>query len=133
MGAKVSGGGLFASTGRLLGTVLEMAQVRLELLGTEIETEKQRLFDSLLQAIIGLQLLSVGLLLICGFLTLLVSDSYRLAALGCMALLLLVAGLLLLQSARQRLRSPKGMFNASTTELQRDRADLQANAEHDAG
>jgi uncharacterized membrane protein YqjE len=133
MDAKVSGSGLFASTGRLLGTALEMAQVRLELLGTEIETEKQRLFDSLLQAIVGLQLLSVGLLLLCGFLILLVSDSYRLAALACMALLLLVAGLLLLQSARQRLRSPKGMFNASATELQRDRDGLRAGTQDDPG
>ena len=133
MDAKVSGSGLFASTGRLLGTALEMAQVRLELLGTEIETEKQRLFDSLLQAIVGLQLLSVGLLLLCGFLILLVSDSYRLAALACMALLLLVAGLLLLQSARQRLRSPKGMFNASATELQRDRDGLRADTQDDPG
>ena len=133
MDAKASGSGLFAAAGRLLGTMLEMAQVRLELLGTEIETEKQRLFDSLLQAIVGLQLLSVGLLLLCGFLILLVSDSYRLAALACMALLLLVAGLLLLQSARQRLRSPKGMFNASATELQRDRDGLRAGTQDDPG
>ena len=133
MDAKASGSGLFASAGRLLGTMLEMAQVRLELLGTEIESEKQRLFDTLLQAIVGLQLLSVGLLLGCGFLILLVSDSYRLAALGCMALLLLGAGLLLLQSARQRSRNPKGMFSTSVTELERDRAGLRAGTQDDPG
>ena len=133
MDAKVSGNGLFASAGRLLGTALEMVQVRLELLGTEIESEKRRLFDTLLQAIVGLQLLSVGLLLGCGFLILLVSDSYRLAALGCLALLLLGAGLLLLQSARQRSRNPKGMFSASATELERDRAGLRAGAQDDPG
>jgi uncharacterized membrane protein YqjE len=133
MGAKVSGSGLFASAARLLGTVLEMAQVRLELLGTELESEKRRLFDSLLQAIIGLQLLSIGVLLFCGFVVVLVSETYRLAALGTMALLLLVAGLWLLQSARQRLRSPLGMFNASTTELGRDLAGLKANDQHGPG
>ena len=133
MDAKVSGNGLFASAGRLLDTMLEMAQVRLELLGTEIESEKQRLFDSLLQAIVGLQLLSVGLLLGCGFLILLVLDSYRMAALGCLALLLLGAGLLLLQSARQRSRNPKGMFGASVTELERDRAGLRAGTQDAPG
>jgi uncharacterized membrane protein YqjE len=133
MGAKDSGGGLFASAQRLLGTLLEMMQVRLELLGTELESEKRRLFDSLLHAIIGLQLLSIGLLLFCGFLVLLVSDTYRLAALGAMALVLLVAGMLLLQSARQRLRSPQGMFKASTTELERDLAGLKARDQHGPG
>ena len=133
MDVKVSGNGLFASAGRLLGTALEMAQVRLELLGTEIESEKRRLFDTLLQAIVGLQLLSVGLLLGCGFLILLVSDSYRLAALGCLALLLLGAGLLLLQSARQQSRNPKGMFSASATELEQDRASLRAGTQDDPG
>lgn len=126
MGPNVPAAGLFASLRRLLGTALEMAQVRLELLSTEVELEKRRLFDSLLRAAIGLSLLGVGLVLLCGFLILLVSENYRLAALGVMALLILIAALLLLGSARQRLRSPKGVFSASVSELERDRSGLQA-------
>lgn len=124
-------GGLFSSLGRLLGTVLEMAQVRLELLGTEVELEKRRLFDSVLLAIIALQLLGVGLLLLCGLVVLLVSDAYRLAAVGAMTLLFLAAGLALLQSARQRLQSPDGIFKASVTELERDRTGLQRGEPHE--
>ena len=126
MGPNVPANGLFASLRRLLGTALEMAQVRLELLSTEVELEKRRLFDSLLRAAIGLSLRGVGLVLLCGFLILLVSENYRLAALGVMALLILIAALLLLGSARQRLRSPKGVFSASVTELERDRSGLQS-------
>jgi len=126
MGPNVPANGLFASLRRLLGTALEMAQVRLELLSTEVELEKRRLFDSLLRAAIGLSLLGVGLVLLCGFLILLVSENYRLAALGVMALLILIAAVLLLGSARQRLRSPKGVFSASVSELERDRSGLQA-------
>jgi len=126
MGPNVPASGLFASLRRLLGTALELAQVRLELLSSEVELEKRRLFDSLLRAAIGLSLLGVGLVLLCGFLILLVSENYRLAALGVMALLILIAALLLLGSARQRLRSPKGVFSASVTELERDRSGLQA-------
>jgi len=126
MGPNVPAAGLFASLRRLLGTALELAQVRLELLISEVEIEKRRLFDSLLRAAIGLTLLGVGLVLLCGFLILLVSENYRLAALGVMALLILIAALLLLGSARQRLRSPKGVFSASVSELERDRSGLQA-------
>ena len=124
--------GLFASLRRLLGTALEIAQVRLELLGTEVELEKRRLFDNLLRAVVALLLLGVGLTLLCGFLLLLVSEAYRLAALGVMALLFLSAGLLLLQRARQSVRNSKTMFDASLGELQRDRAGLQT-GDHDAG
>jgi len=124
--------GLFASLRRLLGTGLEMAQVRLELLGTEVELEKRRLFDNLMRAVVALLLFGVGITLFCGFLLLLISEAYRLAALGVMAMLFLGGGLLLLQSARQGVRSPKGMFDASLGELQRDRAGLQA-GDHDAG
>ena len=126
MGPNVPAAGLFASLRRLLGTALELAQVRLELLSSEVELEKRRLFDSLLRAAIGLSLLGVGLVLLCGFLILLVSENYRLAALGVMALLILIAAVLLLGSARQRLRSPKGVFSASVSELERDRSGLQA-------
>lgn len=116
--------GLFASLQRLLGTVLDMAQVRLALLGTEVELEKQRLFDGLIWGAVGLLALDIGLVLLCGFVTLLFWDGYRLAAVGVMALLFLAFAALLMYEARQRLRHPSGMFNASLEELKRDRAAL---------
>ena len=48
-------GGLLAALRRLLAGGVEMLRVRLELLGTEIEQEKLRLFDAVLWA--GLALL----------------------------------------------------------------------------
>lgn len=131
MSDPVSATGLFASLRRLLGTALEVAQVRLELFSTEVELEKRRLFDGLLWAVIALLVLGVGLVLLCGFIILLFWDGYRLAALGLMTLLFLVGGCLLLREARQRLRSPHGMFNASVTELARDRSGLQAPKQHE--
>jgi uncharacterized membrane protein YqjE len=59
-------------------------------------------------------------------------DGYRLAAAGLLTLLFLGSGLLLMRNARQRLRSPSGMFSASVTEMNRDRAELQASAHHEA-
>lgn len=120
--------GLFASLSRLLATLLQMAQVRLQLLGTEVELEKRRLFDGLLWAGIAIVVLALGLVLLCGFVVLLFWDGYRLAAVGAMALLFLLGGGLMLNHARTRLQnrsSSKGMFDASLAELKRDQTDLQ--------
>lgn len=123
--------GLFASLSRLLGTVLEIAQVRLELVGTEVELEKRRLFDGLLWGAVALVVLGIGLVLLCGFIVLLFWDGYRLPAVGAMALLFLLASAVLVREARRRLSKPNGMFEASLAELERDRAGLQSPQPHE--
>ena len=123
--------GLFASLRRLLGTLLEITQVRLELLGTDLELEKQRLFDALLLGLLGLLMAGVGIVLLCGFIILLFWDGYRLAAVGVMLLLFLVTAAWLVRAARHRLQSPNGIFEASLAELQRDRAGLQPASLHE--
>ncbi|WP_296443155.1 phage holin family protein [Rhodoferax sp. UBA5149] len=115
----------------MLATVLEMAQVRLDILGTDAELEKRRFFDGLLWGAVALMVLGVGLVLLCGFVILLFGDAHRLPALGVMALLFLVLGVLLIREARQRLSNPSGMFKASLAELERDRAGLQASGQHE--
>ena len=123
--------GLFASLRRLLATVLEVAHVRLDLLGTEVELEKRRLFDGMLWAAFALLVLGLGLVLLTGFVVLLFWDGYRLAAVGGLALGLLVLSLVLMREARQRLRNPSSMFNASLAELKRDQNILQASSHHE--
>lgn len=130
MGDPVRASGLFASLRQLLGTALEIAQVRLDLLGTEVELEKRRLFDALLWAAVALMMLGIGLVLLCGFVILLLWEGYRLTALGVLALLFLGAGGLLVREVRLRLRNRKGLFDASVAELDRDRAGLQAADQH---
>lgn len=124
--------GLFASVRQLLATALELAQVRLALLGTEVELQTQRLFGALLWGAVGLLALGLGLVLLCGFVILLFWDGYRLAAVGVLTLLFLGVATLLLRESRQRLRRVSGMFAASLTELDRDRARLQASAQDES-
>jgi uncharacterized membrane protein YqjE len=131
MSGPVQESGLFASLRRVLATLLEMAQVRLDLLGTEVELEKRRVFDGLLWGAVAILALGVGIVLLCGFVILLFWEGYRLAAVGVMALLFLVGSVLLLREARQRLRNPTGMFNASIAEAQRDRAELHGSGQHE--
>ncbi len=118
--------GLFASVRQLLGTTLELMQNRIALISNEIEQEKLRLFDGLLLA--GLALLSLGLgaLLLTAFIVVLFWDSYRLQALGGLAVLFLSAGSGLLAVAHAHLRKPGGLFQSSAEEIFRDRAALDS-------
>ncbi len=125
MGDSAATGGLFNSLRRLLSTALEMLQVRMELLGTELELEKQRILAGLLFGVAAVLVLIVGVVLACGFVILLMWEGYRLAAVGVLALLFLGGGALLLHSAQSRLRSPGGgLLAASMAELARDRERL---------
>ena len=122
--STTSSGGLFASLRQLLATTLEIAQVRLQLFGNELEQEKLRIFDGLLLAGIGLMLLAVGTVLLCGFVVLLFAEGYRLAALGVLTLAFVGGGVLLMRAGGQKLRSPGGMFEATLGELAQDRSSL---------
>jgi uncharacterized membrane protein YqjE len=117
--------GLFESLRQLLSTALELAQVRLELLVTDLQLEKLRLVDVALRALLGLLLLGLGLLLLIGFLLMLLWDGYRLPALGVLTLLCIGGGLLLLQAAKRRLREGDELFAATRAEFERDRAALR--------
>jgi uncharacterized membrane protein YqjE len=117
-------GGMFSSARRLLATVLELAQVRLELVAAEIELEKLRLFDALLLALAALLGLGVGVVLLCGFVIVLAGEAHRLLALGVLSLLFIGGSVWALMSARSRLRRPGTLFDASAAEFARDRAEL---------
>jgi uncharacterized membrane protein YqjE len=113
--------GLLNSLRQLLGTLLEIAQVRLELISTELELEKRRWFDTLWLAALALVCLALGMVVLCGTLLLLLWDGYRLAAAAGLAVLLLGSGAVLLAQARRRLHQPGGIFHDSVAELRRDR------------
>lgn len=120
-----AGGGLGVSLRRLLGTLLELGQNRLELLGTEFELEKERIYGALLWALCGLMLLGIGLLLLAALLLLMLQESHRLPALAAMVLLAIGGGAWLIGASRRRLMGPGSLFAASAAELERDRAALQ--------
>jgi uncharacterized membrane protein YqjE len=93
-------GGLFERGKRALDTLLQIAQLRLELLSTELEQEKLRLFDALLRALVGLLLLGLALVGLLAFVVMAFQEGWRLPALGLMTLALGGLGLWLLQAAR---------------------------------
>ena len=122
---------LFTSIRRLLATVLELVQVRIDLLSTELELEKRRIFEGLLWGAIAVVVLIVGLVMACGFVMLLFWDSYRLVAAGVMTLLFLGGSVLLAMGAKHRLSNLAGIVHLSLAELKQDISKLRSTDDHE--
>lgn len=116
--------GLFASLRRLLGSSAELAQVRLELLATELQQEKLRVLEALAWVGVAMLAFGVAMVLLAVFVVLLFDERHRLAALGVVVLVYLGGAALAWRAARARLREGGGPFEASLAELRRDRAAL---------
>jgi uncharacterized membrane protein YqjE len=116
--------GLFGSLRQLLATALELAQVRLELLATELAQEKLRVFDALLRGLLGGLLVGVGMVMVCVFVLVMFWEEHRVLVAGLLAAVFIGAGCLMLVAARRRLMSPSGVLSGSLAELGRDRAGL---------
>jgi len=116
--------GIMAAFKRLIATLLDIGQVRLALLGTELELEKRRIFDGLLWGGVALIVLGVALALLCGFAIQLFAQDQQIVAIGLMALLLLFIGWALMHWARLQLRGNGDAFDLSIAELRQDRMDL---------
>ena len=131
MNLRAPGGGLFESGKRALDSLVDMALVRLELFGTELEAEKLRLFNALVQVAVALVMLALGLVLALGFVVLLFWDGYRLAAIGVLTLLFGGLGTGLLLRARNALIGRDGgPFSLTLGELRRDRESLRPAETH---
>ena len=112
--------GLFGSLRELLSSLLETAQLRLELLSNEFHREKLRIFDGLVWAALALVFVGLGLLLLAGLLLVLTPEPWRLLLLGLLVVLSLGLGVWMMVQARRRLSQPAGVLPASRAELASD-------------
>ncbi len=120
--SELPGAGFLGSVRQLFATLLETLHVRLELLGTELEQEKRRVFSALVLAAVAIVCLALGLVMVSVLVLLIFWDSYRLGAACTLALLYGGGAAYLLLRAKQKLSAPSGLFEHSLAELQRDRA-----------
>lgn len=120
--------GLLVSLRRFAASAIELAQVRLELIGTELEEQKLRIMGGLVWAALGAMLLGLGLVLLVGFVVLVFWDTYRLQAVAILTFVFLLGGALALRHAAMRLKSVPGAFAASVAELAQDRDALAPRA-----
>jgi uncharacterized membrane protein YqjE len=114
-------GGLGVSVRRLAGTLLAIAQTRLELLATEVAEEKLRVGALAVYAVAAFFFLGFGAVMAALLLTVLWWDSHRLLGLGVFTGVFLGFGLLAALLAARQARRGSRLFAASLAELARDR------------
>lgn len=124
MGDPDTGGraaGLLGSLQRMLATLLEVVQTRVQIVATEYEEEGERLRELVVFGILTLFFVGFGLMFLTLFVVVLFWDTHRLYVLGGFALLYLglagVTGLIL----RRRLKSRPRLFATTLSELAKDR------------
>lgn len=111
----------FSSSVRgLAATVLELLQVRLELLSVEAQEEVLRIGALLVYGAMAVTLFGLGLCFLAMLLTVALWDTHRLVPLSVFAVLFLVLGAWAAYQASRRVLSPSRLFSASVDEIQRD-------------
>ncbi len=110
----------------LLADVIELAQVRVELLTVEARLEISRLTWLAALGALAVVFVSFGLIFLSVFLTVLLWDTHRLVALGIFTTLFLGGGIVMALLAWQRARAGAGMFAATRDELRRDQERLRS-------
>jgi uncharacterized membrane protein YqjE len=118
--------GLLASLKALTATLVGVVQTRLELLSTDVAEERARLTAILVSVMVALFCLGVGVVLLTTLIVVVFWDTHRLAALGGLTALFLITGAGLWWLAMHKLRTKPRLFDASISELAKDRDQLSS-------
>jgi len=119
-------GGLFESLRTLAGSVVGIVHTRLELLSTDLAEERAHLTSLLVMGLVSLFFLGVGVVLLAILIVVAFWESHRLAALGGLTGLFLIAGAGLAWLAMHKARTRPRLFEASLAELSKDRQQLSS-------
>lgn len=117
-------GGFLDSIRTLAATVVALAHDRLELAATEFQEEIARLAGILIWALAALLLAVVGVAFVAVMILLAVDPAHRALAAGLLALVFLAASGIAALIVRRILRAKPRAFDASLTELEKDRDGL---------
>jgi uncharacterized membrane protein YqjE len=109
-----------AAIGRIGATAVAMVHTRLELAAVEMQEEAKRFAGYLVSMLMATFLLACSVLLAALFVIVLFWDSYRLLAVGGMAALFALAGVVLMMKVRASFESRPPMLSATLAELRND-------------
>lgn len=118
--------GLLASLKSLTLTLVDVVQTRLELLSTDVAEERTRLTAILISAMVALFCIGVGVVLLAIFVVVMFWESHRLLTLGLLTAIFLGSGIGLWSVAMHKLRNKPRLFDASISELGKDRDHLSS-------
>ena len=111
-----------------VASILELAEVRLELLTIEARIGLQRLILVCVYGVLGAVLTAFGIIFLALLITVALWATHPLLALGIFTTLFLGGGIVLMVLARGRLRGLVDMFGATREELRRDQTRLRGDA-----
>jgi uncharacterized membrane protein YqjE len=117
--------GLFESVRAMLASLVAIAHTRLDLFGTEIEEQLDRLASIVVWGLVGLFLGFFALLFACLALIVLFWDSYRVLVTCGLAVLFAALAAFALYGFYDRVRSRPRLFNSTLDELARDHQRLR--------
>ena len=109
--------GLFASLRRMLATLSELLQTRLELVSVEVEEQLQYALELMLRSVAAIFFATTALLLLALTVVIAFWDSHRLLAAVLVTVAFLVAALAAALGVRRRLRRRPKFMAATVAEL----------------
>ena len=123
------GTGLTESLKRLVSTLISIVSTRLELLANELQEERLHLTQLILYVLFAIFCLGMALLLFTVFIVVLFWDDHRLAVLGGLSALFLLAAILTATVLRYKSKHRSRLFSVSIAELAKDRETLGSDHE----
>lgn len=118
--------GLLASLKTLTLTLVDVVQTRLELLSSDVAEERAHLTAILISALVALFCIGVGVVLLAVLIVVMFWESHRLLSLGLLTAVFLATGAGLWGVAMHKLRNKPRLFDASISELAKDRDHLSS-------
>lgn len=106
---------------RFAGSALGLLQTRLELVGIELAEEKERLMGVLFLGLAAMMLATMALVSLTVLVAIAFWDTYRWQSLATITALYALAGIVCALRARAGLREAPTMFEATLTEIEKDR------------
>ncbi|WP_198116340.1 phage holin family protein [Massilia rhizosphaerae] len=122
-----------ATAGRIAATLVAMAGTRLELAAVEFQEDARRLLGHLAWTLLAVFLAAGALLLAALFVIALFWDTYRLQAVGGMAVLFGAAAAIILMKVRASMNAEAPLLSSTLAELRNDIDYLRHAAAHRTG
>ena len=118
--------GLLESLSAIATTLVIVAHTRLQLLSTDLEEDRARLFSLVVLYLIAAFCLVVGLVIAIILIVFVLWESHRLLALSLVAGVFLLTGLGICSFAIHKTRTKPILFSASLSELLKDQQELDS-------
>lgn len=119
------GQGLFASLRRMLATLIELAHVRLDLVGVELQLEVERATNALLYGFTAVLCAVIALVMLAVTVLIAFWDTHRLLAACCITGLFAFGAASMFIHLRHRARTRPRLFESTVEEMKQDVAALR--------